>query len=234
MLVNREAGAFSPNVWRIMTGRYTAVFHGIDAFGRKLRPPYPEEVPSIRWLAYGSSITHGGAATKYDLCYVQQAARRLGVDALNLGLSGSCLCEKEAADFIADREDWDLATLELGVNMRTLFTPEQFRERAEYLIGKAIRMQPGKPVAVITIFPNAATFTVSESQSSRNEAEFNRILRDIVAEFRQPSLHLIEGSEVMNDFSSLAFDLLHPSDFGHMMMGQHLAAKLASILPTKE
>ena len=34
------------------------VFHGIDAFGADIRPPRADEKPALRWLAYGSSITH--------------------------------------------------------------------------------------------------------------------------------------------------------------------------------
>ncbi|MNI07145.1 GDSL-like Lipase/Acylhydrolase [compost metagenome] len=222
--------SFSPHVWRIMTCRYTAVFHELDTFGRHVRPPHQDEVPKLRWLAYGSSITHGGAAIHYYNCYVQQAARRLGIDVLNLGLSGSCLCEKEAADFIADRDDWDLATLELGVNMRTRFTPEQFRERAQYLIQTVIQKHPHKPVVIITIFPNAATYSTVDHQASSNEKQFNQILREIVAELDHPSLYLIEGSEIMKEMSSLAFDLLHPSEYGHMLMGENLAAKLKGIM----
>ncbi|WP_246302936.1 SGNH/GDSL hydrolase family protein [Paenibacillus plantarum] len=232
-LAEESSLSFSPHVWRIMTCRYTAVFHELDTLGRSVRPPHQNEVPALRWLAYGSSITHGGAAIHYYNCYAQQAARRLGVDVLNLGLSGSCLCEKEAADYIANRNDWDIATLELGVNMRTLFTPEQFKERAYYLIQTVIQKQPQKPVVVITVYPNAATYSHMDYPASRNETQFNHILREIVSELDHSSLYLIEGYEIMKDMSSLVFDLLHPSDYGHMLMGEHLAAKLREILQVR-
>jgi len=230
LLLEEASAPFSPHVWRIMTGRYTAVFHGLDVFGRTVRPPRQDELPGLRWLAYGSSITHGGAAVNYSNCYVQQTARILGADVLNLGLSGACLCEKEAADFLADRRDWDLMTLELGVNMREAFTAEQFKQRVEYLVSSIVSKHSDKTIAVITIYPNRATYASEDNQTSRNEKEFNEILRTLVSDMQHPYLHLIEGREIMRDLSSLAFDLLHPSDYGHFLMGQHLAAKLREIL----
>ncbi len=95
----KDAYAFSTDVWRIVFGRHIGVFHGVESYGHPVRPPEKSELPSRRWLAYGSSITHSGA---YD-GYPHQAAPRLGVDVYNCGLSGSCHCEKEIADFLATR-----------------------------------------------------------------------------------------------------------------------------------
>ena len=159
----RNTDYFSHNVWRVMFGRYPAVFHELETYGYPVRPPKPDELPKQRILFYGSSITNGASPTLYHLAYVQQTARHLKADAINQGLSGSCHCEKEMAEYLAGRDDYDIISLELGVNMRGGFTPEEFKKRSHYLIETIIKAHPDKPVFLIAIYPNA--------QSSQNALE---------------------------------------------------------------
>lgn len=221
---------FAPGVWRVMTGRYHAVFHGVDTLGADCRPPEPSEIPAQRWLAYGSSITHSAHATHQANTYVEQAAKRLGVDVLNAGLSGACLCEPEMADFLSERSDWDLATLEIGVNMRSGFTEEEFRERATYLIHRIAGLHPGKTVAVITSYPNGESYELAPSTSGVRQRAFDGILREIVGGLQGGNVHLLEGSEILTSVSGLTQDLIHPSDYGHAVMGEHLAKILRSLV----
>jgi lysophospholipase L1-like esterase len=96
------------------------------------RPPAASEVPDVRYLAYGTSITEGAKATATHLNYVSRVAQRRGYDALNLGCSGSAYCEGVLAEYIARRNDWDVATFALSVNMaNAAFSTAQCRERVE-------------------------------------------------------------------------------------------------------
>lgn len=217
---------FASEVWRIRFGRYTCAFHGLNTAGEPVRPPRPGELPDLRWLAYGSSITHGGELSSQ--AYVDQAARRLGADILNMGLAGACLCEKAAADFLAGRTDWSLATLELGVNMRDSMSVEEFRERSGYLLEQIARNHPDKPVFVITIYPNFATW--ADNEVTRKDEAFNAVLREHVRRLALPRLQLIEGSSVLTDLSGLSCDLIHPGDLGHIAMGVNLASILQANL----
>ena len=228
---HRRACGFSPEVWRIFFGRYPAVYHGLETFGHGVRPPTAAEVPSRRWLAYGSSITCGAGASLHHQGYVYHAARRLGVDVINLGLSGSCCCEPEMAAFLADRDDWDLATLEVGVNMRQSHTTQRFRHRVEHLLDRLSEAHPRKAMTLITIYPNAATpgwsaGVAADGEPTRREAAFNDVLRELVASDRFSGLRLIEGGTVLREPGDLTMDLIHPSDYGHARMGEALAEAL--------
>lgn len=227
----RDTDYFAHTVWRVMFGRYPAVFHELDTYGYPVRPPAPGEKPRRRMLCYGSSITHGASPTLYHLCYVQVAARLMKADALNQGLSGSCLCEKEMADYLASRDDWDLATLELGVNMRGSFSPDQFRTRSRYLLERIIAEHPDRPIVLITIFPNAQSPENARDagQVQQTQMAFDEILREAVRELRHPNLHLIEGRDVLTDYSGITKDLIHPGDYGHMEMGRNLAARIGEL-----
>jgi hypothetical protein len=124
----REQFHFSPDVWRLTLRGEGVRFHGIE--GEGLRPPTSNELPSLRYLSYGTSITHGAAATASHLTYVAQTAWRLRADLINLGVGGSAWCEPQLADYIAERDDYDIATLALSVNMiGGGFKDEEFRER---------------------------------------------------------------------------------------------------------
>jgi lysophospholipase L1-like esterase len=224
--------AFPPNVWRVFLGRFPATFIDLSANHAACRAPLSTEMPARRWLAYGSSITNGASPTGHHLAYIYQAARHLGIDVYNQGLSGSCLCEPEMADYLATRDDWDLITLEIGVNMRREFMPEKFRERAQYLVGRIARAHPGKPVAVISIYPNADLAPYGHQQASdlaKTQAAYVEVLREIVAQ-GPGNLHLIDGATILGDFRNLSIDLIHPSDFGHIEMGRALAGQLRPLL----
>lgn len=208
-------GGFAPDVWRIRCNRACTVFHGLDAFGHAVRPPRADEKPKKMLLCYGSSITHSNANG-----YPQHAARILGMDVMNKGLSGACQCEKEAADYIASLP-YDAAALELGVNMRGGFSTDDFKRRADYVVDAVLAA--GKPVFLITIYPNFSDFARTGNIETVRDKEYCDALRAIHASKKNDRLFLIEGSDVLSDITGLTCDLIHPSDYGHALMGANLA-----------
>ncbi|MGG1518848.1 SGNH/GDSL hydrolase family protein [Paenibacillus oryzisoli] len=219
--------AFSPQVWRVYFDRYSAVVADIDTFGYGIRPPRKEEMPSLTMLAYGSSITHGVGALSHYNCYAQQTGRQLGVDVLNMGLSGSCFCEPEVARHFAARDDWDFAYLELGVNMRAVVPVEEFERRVNLMLDGMTQRHPAKPIFVTTIYPNRATHFFDTSHPyAVAELAFNDVLKRYWETKRHEKLILLDGREIMTDFTSLTTDLIHPSEYGHTRMGEQLACLL--------
>jgi lysophospholipase L1-like esterase len=219
--------AFSSKVWRIFFERFSAVFYDIEAFGFEVRPPHKHEMPQFTLLAYGSSITQGAGALSHYNSYVQQAARRLEIDVLNMGLSGSCFCETELSDHIAERNDWDMVFLEIGVNMRGVIPADEFERRSSYLLDRILERHPEKPVFLTIIYPNRATYFKDSSHAySQAERRYNEILVQYAANKNHANLHLLDGTKIMSDFTSLTSDLIHPSDYGHILMGEKLAELL--------
>jgi len=224
--------AFSPRVCRLALGGWQKdaplFFHGIE--GSSIRPPKPDELPGVRYLAYGTSITQGSQAMAPHLSYVSQAARRLGADAINLGVGGSAYCERELADHIADRGDWDIATLSLSVNMIGAgFSLQEFQDRVSFMIDRVGDGDSHRPVVCITIYPHFRDLGMpSASGQDKGTAEqFRQALRDAADACPHPNVRLLEGTEILRDFSGLTPDLLHPSDSGMILMGENLARCLA-------
>lgn len=222
---------FAPNVWRVCMNRGgTFVLHGIDAHGHDLRPPVADEKPRVNWLAYGSSITNSSLDG-----YPHIAARILKIDVQNKGLSGSCVAEKTVADWLAEESGWDIITCELGINMRGSFSPEEFRDRVDYLLRKLTTAHPDKLVVAINIFPNAMTRDwvdnkKMDSIATQRECAYNQSVREVVKEINSPNLHFFDGCDILSDFTGLSGDLLHPSSFGHAIMGMNLAEKLRKLM----
>ena len=223
---------FSPRLCRLILGgrrRDPLMFHGID--GQNVRPPKPEDLPALRYLAYGTSITHGFDAEGPHLTYAAQTAWHLGADLINLGLGGSAHCEPELSDHIAQRGDWDIATLALSVNMQG-FAMDEFYRRVSYMVNAVAGQNQDKPVACITLYPYYRDFGIETTgpQFGGTAEEFRQALRDAVAACPHANVHLIEGPEVLTDIRGLTHDLLHPSDNGMIQMGRNLAQKLKVVL----
>lgn len=217
---------FSPKVWRIFLGRCANIYYGLESFGHAVRPPTEGEVPRLRWLAYGSSITNGASASLHLNSYVYHAARIAGLDVRNMGLSGSCHCEPEVAEFLGAQEDCGVFTLEVGVNMRTSVEPDDFRERVVRLLGGVHRAD--RSVFLITVYPN-----YSSGEPEKRQHAFSDILREIHASGNWPGLGLIEGGSVLDSPGDLTTDMIHPSDYGHARMGRNLGDILRLELNSK-
>ena len=219
---------FTPNLWRGRCAGATVIYHGIDTAGEAIRPPDDGEKPRRRWLAYGSSITNTAPG------YVHHAARHLNVDVLNKGMCGSCFCEAEMARYLANCDAWDFATLELGVNMRGSVNSVEFEKRVRHLVSEMRQAALGKPIILITIFPNSDDFAATPTPNTAVNRDFREVLRRVHAELCDPNLHLLEGDKILSNFSGLSADLIHHSADGHQLMGANLARLLEPILLQKQ
>lgn len=213
---------YSSDVWRIVCNAgATYVINDINTHGYDIRPPKPEEKPKLNWLAYGSSITNSNLDG-----YVHVAAQKLRVQVQNKGFSGACQIEKELVDYMVDKCEWDFSTCELGVNMRGRFSPEAFEQRASYLIDRF--SETGKSIFIISIFPNWNTpsYVVEAGIPTENEKAYNTILAKLVEKKNADNLYFIPGYTILDDFNALSGDFIHPTAYGHAVMGTNLAGIL--------
>ena len=216
-------GRYAPNVWRIVIGHDIRVrIVEIEPFG-EIRPPKDNELPKTTMLAYGSSITHGTGAVMYENAYIYTTAEALGIQVLNKGMGGSCHCEKAVADYIP-KADADILYLELGINMLDGFSPEEYREKAGYLLKKAAAT--GKPtVFVSTLFGSAEVCT------DKAKVEKYRAYETVAEELaKETGVNFIKSSEILKDHTELTGDMIHPSIHGHDLMARRLSERLSSIL----
>ncbi len=74
------------------------------------------EVAARRWVHHGSSISHCLEARRPTETWPTIAARRAGVDLLNLGFAGQCMLDQMVARTIRD-EPADLISVKAGINI---------------------------------------------------------------------------------------------------------------------
>ena len=215
---------FSPNVWRFVFTECTPLLHEINTFGFEMRPPHLDEKPKLTMLAYGSSITHHGSALD-GYSYVHHAARRLKFDVINKGTGGSCFCDNKVADFLANECQWDIATLELGINTLGKLTVEEFRNRVAYMLKTINRKHPKKHIWVIDIFSNGGDykFDLKDKLMHTEQNDKREVVSDEVSKVCSEYVHYVPGRQLQPSLEGLTVDLLHPSIWGHISIGERLA-----------
>jgi len=214
---------FCPQLTRIiMPYRYPVKIVNISdgEFGL----PEREQLPEKRYLAYGSSITHGQNGVLPTGTYAMRTAQILGVDLLNMGFGSGAHCEKQMADYISSRDDWDFASLEMGINMVPSFDADEFRKRVEYFIARISESHPEKYIFCIDMFPFSMDFVKGETKN----VIFRKIVKDAVSFVSSKRVIHIDGRDILKRISGLMTDLVHPSPSGM----QEMAVNLSNIIRT--
>jgi hypothetical protein len=184
--------------------------------------PTPDATPRNRLLCYGSSITHGAHAISPMSTYASQCARRLGYDLINLGSGGSARMDPAVAEHIASRDDWDVATLEMGINVRD-WDREPFYDAVDRFVSTIVAARPDKDVFCIDLFTCDSDFKPDDTRVPMLRA----VVKEIAAKFDTRRVIYVDGRTILRDPSGLQIDLVHPSDNGMLEMGHELAAVIA-------
>ena len=216
-----EKKRFSPWVIRILFFSKFSKLHFLSAKG-EMRPPLKNELPACRYLTYGTSITQGYNACSPALTYGAQAAWRMGWDYINLGVGGQAFCEEAMAYHIAQRDDWDVFSACISVNMLMQNVDEQeFRNTIRTFWKVIAERNPEKHLYAISIFPYFADRgIIGECTLSSTPGEYRKALQEVCGEF--DCIHYIDGQELMS-FSNLSSDLIHPGTLGMIEIGEKLS-----------
>lgn len=188
-----------------------------------ITPPRKEQTPGKKYLAYGSSITHGSLGILPVNTYAYRTAETLGVDLINLGVAGSACLDKAAADYIAGRNDWDFATLEMGINILGI-DPEDFRNRVMYMIKTVGLAHPDKKVFCIDVF-----YCNDDIGGGGKAERFRQIVRECVEHCKgqgMDNLVYINGIEMLTGPHGLSGDFVHPNVRGCEEIARNLSAAM--------
>ena len=219
-----ERKRFNPEIIR-MCFDYNAKI-GIHEITGDLQAPSAEDIPAQTLLTYGSSITHGAFSLTAQNSYAPRLAQLLDMDHLNLGVAGSALCETAIATHIAEREDWDCCTLEMGINMGG-FDEDEFEQRVRNMVQTIAGSEQQRPVFCLDMFRH---FNDLDGADNTKTEAFRRIVATACAELGGPNTHFISIASVPS-WSGLGADLLHPNERGMEEMAEFLGAKLQALLP---
>jgi hypothetical protein len=207
---------YSEEVIRLVFNRAPIRFVGIEG---EVEPPSIDNLPKRRYLAYGSSITHGSMAIGMTENFVSRVGAHFRADVRNLGLAGACLLESAVADEIAEmgmRGEWDFATLCLGINR--LRTPrEEIRALVDYMIGTIAGKNPTKHIFCISPMYSNTDFCGDVLADIWREE-----IRRSVRRYGSPYVHYVSGISLIGRMDGLSGDLVHPSPDGVRMISERL------------
>ncbi len=182
--------------------------------------PHPFTVtPPI--VFYGSSITHGGCATRPGNTYTAIVARHFDADHINLGFPGSALAEQEIADYI---KELDMSVFVYDYDHNAPSTEHLANTHSRMF--KTIRAaQPTLPIVIL----NRPKY-----QLNAQEVDRLNIIRATYEEAKQNGdehVYFIDNRQLTELCKSEGVvDGTHPNDLGFMSMAQAVIAVLKTIL----
>ncbi|WP_337101104.1 SGNH/GDSL hydrolase family protein [Paenibacillus sp. YIM B09110] len=217
-----EGLAYAPDLVRILLPYETHIaFIGIEG---ETVPPRDGSMPERRMLVYGSSISNGASAVRPSGLYSVRAAEKLGMEVRSLALAGGAMLDQAMAEYMAEQTDWDIAVLELGINMiwdvkaGRPGSPDEFRERVDAFISIVTAAHPDKWIFVTDLFSYKG-----DVKDGELGFEFRSIVAYKVEQMRLPRLIHIPGRELLPRTSLLTSDLIHPSEEGQLVVSDNLA-----------
>ncbi len=190
-------------------------------------PMEQDMLPKKTLLSYGTSITQGSNATSPMISFVKLTARLLGMDSINLGLAGAAFCDEVITDYIAQRNDWDILTLCISVNMFNQgYSVDEFYQKARYMVEHISSKHPDKNIYCISLFPFFSDLGLENgsAKSVCRPQEYRDALNKIVREVGSARVVFIDGGDLLCGMNNLSCDLLHPGDYGMISIAQKLSA----------
>lgn len=178
-----------------------------------------------RIVFYGSSITHGSAASRSGMSYVARFGRDNGLYCMNLGFSGQGRMQQEFAHFLADVKA-DAFIFDTFSNP----DPEQIRERFDMFVDIIRSSHPNTPLIFLqTIRREKRNFNLktdayeAQKQQIAEEAVRTRMKRD-------EHIYFISSDGFLGNDGIGTADGTHPTDVGFSRMLEGMTPPLKKIL----
>lgn len=176
-------------------------------------------------IVYGSSITQGASAGRAGLAYLARMSRKLGIDFINLGLSGSGKMEPTVIDMLKDMKA-DAYIFDCAANP----SPDEITERTFNAVASIRKYHPDAPIIMIeSVVRESGNFNtkIRERVAQQNQNFKKEYLRLIDAGITD--LFYIEGSLLGTDHEGTV-DGVHPTDLGFDRMLQIIEPEVQKVM----
>ena len=199
---------------------------GLDAKAAVLPPaPFAVAGPVV---FYGTSITQGGCACRPGMAYISILGRRLNVETVNLGFSGSGCGEAAVARCLAELKAPSLYVLDYVANVGAALLRETFPPFVDILRAA----HPTVPILALDRIRWALDLFVPSSEAER--CACGQFLAESVASRRRQGdlhMHYCSMEDALGaDFDECTVDRIHPTDLGFERMANHLQPVIHGIL----
>jgi GDSL-like Lipase/Acylhydrolase family/N-terminus of Esterase_SGNH_hydro-type len=206
------------------------LYNGVEEFSLALEEgasitaptPFVDDRPII---VYGTSIAHGGCASRPGMCYTNILSRKLNRLFLNLAFSGSGKGEAEVAEHIASIENPAMLILDYEANCESV-------ERLIETLPEFIRILRGKhpktPILVVSKVTYAREVFDKELKKYREDCkkvEIENVKRCQAA--GDKNIYFVDAEFFQGeDFWECSVDGVHPTDLGFYRMAENLLPEI--------
>ena len=183
---------------------------GLEPSARiKAPPPFAHSHPVV---IYGTSITQGGCASRPGMAYTSILSRRLNVELINLGFSGSGQAEPEVARMMASIPNPALLAVDCEANCSDAI----LRGRLPKFIGILRAAHPKTPILLISRIRFARDLMDPNHERQRKKRQvFQRQLVEQMRRKGDRHIHFIDGLTLLGaDGEECTVDGVHATDLG--------------------
>ena len=179
---------------------------------------------------YGTSITHGGCASRPGMSFANVVGRELDVPVVNLGFSGSGVMEYEMSEHLA-RIDASCYVLDCLHNMRMsndarACAGRNMDENYEPFIRNLRAKRPGVPIVM------AEQCDVYCGGPCAKDVYLRSVYEKLVSEGWKNLVYLPKDKMYANDLEGTV-DGVHPNDYGMTSLARAYGAAVAEAIGLK-
>ena len=210
---------------------YLPLYNGVESLEigvapqAAMKPLAPRAARPI--VFYGTSITHGGCASRPGMAYPAILGRRLDRPTVNLGFSGNGTMDPELADLLAEL-DAAAYVIDCVPNM----SPAMVAERTEPLVRRLREARPKTPIVLVEDRTSANAWL--RPGQRRNHAASRASLKAAFQRLQTAGVQglvYVEGEHLLGDDGEATVDSSHPTDLGMVRMADALEPVLRPLVP---
>ena len=165
---------------------------------------------------YGTSILHGGCASRPGMAYPAIIGRKLDIPHINLGFSGNGRCEHEVSDLLAQL-DPSVYVIDPLPNMAEDTVDENIR----YLLKVLRAAHPNTPVILVENVAYQNAFIHGGARNPKNVI-LEKIYKDCAKEW-DGKLYYVKSDKLLGSDGEGTVDGVHPTDLGFVRMADVIA-----------
>jgi hypothetical protein len=175
---------------------------------------------------YGTSIMHGGCASRPGMAIPAILGRHLHCPTINLGFSGNGTMDPEFVDLLAE-----LDPAAYCIDCLPNMGPDAVRERARPLVEKLRAAHAQTPIVLVEdrVFTNAPFLPGQQKFHQENHRALREVFDSLVAA-GVPNLHYLPGDDLLGSDGEGAVDASHPTDLGFVRNAQAYEKVLRAVL----
>ena len=179
---------------------------------------------------YGTSITHGGCASRPGMVHTAILGRWFDRPVINLGFSGNGRMEIEVAELLAE-----LDPAVYVIDCLPNITAPQVAERTGPLVHALRRARPDTPILLVEDRSYADAFLVSarRERNDSSRAALRKVYEDLQAAGIK-KIYYLEGDQLLGDDGDDTVDGSHPTDLGFMRQAEAFQRVLEPLLSEQQ